>query len=83
MTPFDRFLQILATIAPELTIWLLVKFLFLIGLGIYIFFAAIIIRQADLMNRTLKGTLDVGVRLLAWIHFIAALFIFVLALVIL
>ena len=83
MTPFDRFLQILATMAPELTIWLLIKLLFLVGLGIYIFFAVIIIRQADLMNRTLKGTLDVSVRLLAWIHFLAALFIFVLALVIL
>lgn len=83
MTPFDRFLQILGTIGPQLTIWLLVKILFLIGLGIYILFAAIIIRQAALMNRTLKGTLDVGVRLLAWIHFLAAIFIFILALVIL
>lgn len=83
MTPFDRFLQILATIGPQLTIWLLVKILFLIGLGIYIFFAAIIIRQVALMNRTLKGTLDIGVRLLAWIHFLAAIFIFILALLIL
>lgn len=83
MTPFDRFLQILAAMAPELTIWLLVKLLFLVGLAIYVFFAAIIIRQADLMNRTLKGTLDVGVRLLAWVHFLAVIFIFILALVIL
>lgn len=83
MTPFDRFLQILATIGPQLTIWLLVKILFLIGLGIYILFAAIIIRQVALMNRTLKGTLDIGVRLLAWIHFLAAIFIFILALIIL
>jgi len=83
VTPFDRFLQMLATLAPELTIWLLVKLLFLVGLGIYIFFAAIIIRQVGLMNRTLKGTLDVGVRLLAWMHFLAVIFIFILALVIL
>lgn len=83
MTPFDRFLQILATIGPQLTIWLLVKLLFLVGLGIYLLFAFIIIRQVGLMNRTLKGTLDIGVRVLAWIHFLAAIFIFVLALAIL
>lgn len=79
MTPFERFLAFLATIGPGLTIWILVKFLFLVGLGIYILFAVIIIRQVDLMNRTLKGTLDVSVRVLAWIHFLAAVFVFVLA----
>ena len=63
--------------------WVLVKILFLIGFFIYVAFALIVVRQVKLMSQTLNGFLDLPLRMMSWIHFLVAMAVFVLALVIL
>lgn len=83
MTPFEKFIQFLVNFSPALTIWLLVKILFLIGLAIYIAFAVIVVRQVNLMIQALNGGFDFPIKLISWIHLGVAIAIFLLALVIL
>lgn len=83
MTPFERLTQILVDLLPVLTVWWLIKILFLLALLIYIAFAVIIIRQIGLMSKTLHTEFAIPIKLIAWIHLAAAILIFLLALVIL
>lgn len=83
MTPFEKFIQFLAKIIPSLSVWWLVKALFVIGLGIYLAFAVIIVRQVGLMTKTLNGEFDVSLKLVTWIHLAVAVVVFFLTLVIL
>lgn len=81
MTPFDRLALFLASLT--LSIWFLVKLLFLIGLLIYLTFAVIVIRQVNLMTRALNGGFEASLKLIAWVHLIVVIGIFLLAVVIL
>ena len=81
MTPFEEFVQNLAV--SGFNFWFLIKILFIIALGLYLAFAVIIVRQVKVMFETLKGMLDWPIRLVAWIHLAIAIFIFILAFIIL
>lgn len=83
MTPSDKFIQILANILLNLKIWMIIKGLVIIGLGVYLGFAIIIIRQVGLMSKTLNGEFAAPIKLISWIHLLVALGVFLLALVIL
>ena len=63
--------------------WILLKILFLVAFLIYVAFAVIVVRQVNLMIKTLDGVLNLPLRMIAWIHLLAALIVFVLAVVIL
>lgn len=80
MAPED-IIQFLASLAANP--WILVKFLFLIGLGLYLAFAVIVVRQVKLMSQTLNGLLDIPLRLFSLIHLVVAIVTFILALIIL
>lgn len=60
--------------------WNGLKLLFLFGLLLYLVFAAVVVRQVNLMKRALNGALELPLSLAAWIHLGAALFVFWLAL---
>ena len=81
MTPFEEFVQNLAL--SGFNFWFLIKILFIIALGLYLFFAIIIVRQVKIMFETLKGMLDWPIKLIAWVHLGIAVFIFILAFIIL
>ncbi len=81
MTPFEEFVQNLAL--SGFNFWFLIKILFVIALGLYLFFAIIIVRQVKIMFETLKGMLDWPIKLIAWVHLGIAVFIFILAFIIL
>jgi hypothetical protein len=83
MTPFDNFLHLLASSAAVFSIWWIIKLLFLLALLIYLAFAAIIIRQIDLMSKTLHTEFAIPIKLVAWIHLVVAILTFFLALIIL
>lgn len=83
MTPFERLTQYLVALLPVMTIWWLVKILFLLALLIYVAFAVIIIRQIGLMSKTLHTEFAIPIKLIAWIHLAAAILTFFLALLIL
>lgn len=63
--------------------WFIVKLFFLFGIGIYVVFAVLIIKQIMLMTGTIETGLVGILRILGWLHFFLALGVFLLALVIL
>jgi hypothetical protein len=81
MTPFDQLIQFLTSLGSNP--WVLVKPLFLIGFLLYIAFAVIIVRQVKMMRQTLNGILDLPLKLIALVHLGIAIFIFLIALIIL
>lgn len=64
-------------------IWFLTKILFLVGLTVYVVFAAVVVRQVYLMIETLEVGFEMPVRALVWLHLAVAIGVFVLAFVLL
>ena len=64
-----------------ISIWAVAKVFVLIGLGIYIIFAFVVVRQVQLMTDTLVVGFEQAVRLLVLGHLIFAIGVFVLALI--
>lgn len=63
--------------------WIFIKIFALIGLVVYLVFAAIIVRQEQLMANVLEETFEPILRVMSLIHLIAALAVFLLAIIIL
>jgi hypothetical protein len=83
MTPAENFIDFLVKTIPNLSIWLLVKILFIFGLFLYLAFAVIVIRQVGLMGKTLDGEFNLPLKFIAWTHLIISLGVFLLAIFIL
>ncbi len=66
-----------------LSVWLIAKIFVLIALGLYIVFAAVIVKQVNLMIKTIKVGFEAPIKLVAWGHLLFALGIFVVATIIL
>jgi hypothetical protein len=66
MTPFERLMVSLANF--HFSYFWFLKIILLIGMLFYIGFGVIIIRQVDLMAKTLSGTFNQPIKILAWIH---------------
>ena len=64
-------------------VWLGMKLMTLVGLGIYIVFAFIIVRQEQLMSKTLEAASERIISILTWLHLGASVIVFILALLIL
>lgn len=64
-------------------IFILFKFLILFGFGLYIVFASVILRQEQLMAQVLEESFEPVLRFAAIIHLVAAIGVFLLALLIL
>jgi hypothetical protein len=63
--------------------WLLLKLLTLLGIGVYVVFAAVMVRQEHLMANVLEEGLEPFLRFMTYIHLIASIIVFLLALIIL
>lgn len=66
-----------------ISIWLIVKIFAIFGLGIYVLFSLIVVRQVQLMTDTLEVGFESPIRLIALLHLIVSLGVFILALFIL
>lgn len=64
-------------------VFLLLKILVLIGLGVYGVFAAVMVRQEQLMADVLEESFEPVLRTLTIIHFLASLGLFLLAILLL
>jgi len=62
--------------------WILLRILFLIAFLIYFAFAVVVVRQIDLMSRTLNDKLNFPLKVASLIHLLIALAAFVLAAII-
>ena len=79
MTSIEEILQAIINI----NVWIIVKAFVLIGLGLYIIFSFIVLREVNLMNRTLKGVFNLPIKIIACLYLIFSVLVFILALIIL
>lgn len=77
--PLDRLFDFIFSIQ----IWDVAKLVASLTLLLYVIFAWIVVRQVNLMARTLIVPIDLPIKMVAWIHLGLAIFLFLLALVIL
>lgn len=75
-----EFSQDQAPAIVEGDVWLLAKILVLLGMVFYLVFAVLVVRQVQLMTRTVKGDLDREVKIMSWVHFGLAVGVFLFAL---
>ena len=70
---------------PDLVfnVWPIVKVMFLVAIGVYIVFAVVVVRQVNLMIKTLEVGFEIPIKLIAWGHLLFAIGTFILALLIL
>jgi uncharacterized membrane protein YozB (DUF420 family) len=61
-------------------IWEVMKLVVLTALIFYLVFTIVVIRQVQLMTRTVTGEIDQVIQVIAWLHFGLTAAIFVLAL---
>ena len=64
-------------------VWIGMKLMFLVGLGIYAIFAFVLVRQEQLMSKVLEAESEKILSVLTWLHLGAAAIVFILALLIL
>ncbi|MBI2007361.1 MAG: hypothetical protein HYS83_01535 [Candidatus Blackburnbacteria bacterium] len=64
----------------ELPIWFFAKIVFLFAVLVYLFFAAVVVRQVYLMTRTLQVGFETALRIVAWLHLFLVIGVFLLAL---
>ncbi len=66
-----------------ISVWLIVKAMFLIALGVYVLFSIVVVRQVQLMTDTVEVGSEALIRLIALVHLLVAVGVFILALMIL
>lgn len=71
--------------SPDIThiAFILLKFLVLFGLGLYMVFATVILRQEQLMAQVLEESFEPVLRVASFFHLAASIGVFLLALLIL
>ncbi|MDP1710030.1 MAG: hypothetical protein Q8L28_00205 [bacterium] len=67
-------------ILSNLSLLFVGKIFALIGLGIYIIFALVVVRQVSLMVATIEVGYEIFIKIIAWAHLIFAVFVFLTAL---
>jgi len=79
MTPIEKFLDLLINIQ----IWSVVKLFILFALGLYLVFAYMVIREVNLMSRTIQGVFNLPIKIIAWLNLLLAVLVFIFSLVVL
>ena len=65
------------------TFWMVIKFIYLLGIGTYLLFSLVMIRQVTEMTKTLNGSLNLPLKAIAWIHLAVAIGAWLLVLMVL
>lgn len=79
MTPIEQILQNLV----QISIWSVVKIFVLIALFLYIIFAFLVVREVDLMDKTVKDIFNLPLRIISLLHLLFAILVFILGLIVL
>ncbi len=68
---------------PMNILWGALKSLYLLGGGVYVVFAIVVMSQVRSMTETLNGSLDSLIKLIAFVHLLVAVGALILAFVVL
>ena len=72
-----------AILTNGFNIWILIKALSLVLLGMYLVFSLVVVRQVKMMTDTLQLGFESITKTLAYIHLLFAVFVFLAAIIIL
>lgn len=72
----EGFLNTILKINP----WAVGKVFVLIGLGVYLIFSFVVVRQVKLMTQVVNGILTNSLRAVAWLFFLFSTFVFIFTL---
>lgn len=81
---FDSLFFFLAN--PNSTVgvfWFLMKILYLVGFGLYVLFAGVVVRQVTMMTNTYQTGAELFLKTVAMVHFVIAIGVLILAFLIL
>lgn len=78
MTPIETIIFFLIN---NVSIWLVAKIFILFALILYLVFSIMVIKEVDLMNKTITGVYNLPIKLIAWLHLLLALSVFIVALI--
>jgi len=65
------------------SVWMVVKWFIILALVLYLIFAFVIIRQVQLMTKTLEVGFEGQIRIISYLHLIAAIAVLMMALIVL
>ena len=70
---------------PELSnlVWTVAKILVVFGLSLYVIFALVVVRQVQLMTKTIHMNFEIPVKFLVLVHLFFAIGVLIFALIIL
>ena len=68
---------------PAISIWLIFKIFLCFAIFLYVVFAFVIVRQVSIMLSTLELGFETPIKVLSWLHFLFAVAVLVLAILIL
>jgi hypothetical protein len=71
------------TILKSLTILVIVKWFFVVGLIMYSLFAVVVIKQVSVMSETVDSSVNSVMKLFSWLHLAMAILLVVAAIVML
>ena len=61
------------------SIWTFFKGAILFALGLYILFAAVVLRQVYMMTKVISNPLNWSIKIGTWVHFVLAVAVFLFA----
>lgn len=82
MTPFERFTSVVAA-NLDFDTWATAKVAVLVFLFLYVLFSLVVVKQVKLMSKTVKGMMENGISVVAYVLVGIAIAAFVLAMIIL
>ena len=65
----------------QITFLGILKILVLVGIAIYVVFAAVVVKQVAIMISTVKVGFEGPIKLVSYLHFLFAVFVFLFALI--
>lgn len=64
-------------------VWSIGKFFVLVGLGVYVIFTFVVVRQVAIMTQVVTGLMTWFLRIVSWVFFLFAIFVFIFILLLL
>ena len=80
-SPMFQLINQLLVVDPTNLAFTSLKIMVIIGALLYVIFAFVVIRQIQLMNRTIRTLFSHKIKLIAFLHLILSIFVVVLAIV--
>ena len=67
----------------DISVWVIAKYIVVFGLLLYLVFAVVMVRQVQLMIKTIESGFEWGIKLLAYFHLLFAIAVLLFAIIIL